>query len=61
MSVLLLPPIFQFFDNNGDPLANGTVETLAAGTTSGLATFTDASGATNAPIPLELNAAGRPQ
>lgn len=60
MSVLLLPPIFQFFDNNGDPLANGFVYTYAAGTTTPLATFTDSTGLTSAPNPIELNAAGRP-
>jgi hypothetical protein len=60
MSVLLLPPIFQFFDNNGDPLANGFVYTYAAGTTTPLATFTSAAGTIEAPNPIELNAAGRP-
>lgn len=60
MSVLLLPPIFQFFDNNGDPLANGFVDTFAAGTTTRLATYTDSTGMTAAPNPIELNAAGRP-
>jgi hypothetical protein len=60
MSVLLLPPIFQFFDNNGDPLANGFVYTYAAGTTTPLATYTNSSGTIAAPNPIELNAAGRP-
>jgi len=60
MSVLLLPPIFQFFDNNGDPLANGFVDTFAAGTTTRQATFTDSTGTVAAPNPIELNAAGRP-
>jgi hypothetical protein len=60
MSVLLLPPIFQFFDNNGDPLANGFVYTYAAGTTTPLATFTSAAGTIEAPNPIELNSAGRP-
>lgn len=60
MSVLLLPPIFQFFDDNGDPLANGFVYTYAAGTTTPLATFTDYTGTVNAPNPIELDAAGRP-
>jgi len=60
MSVLLLPPIFQFFDNNGDPLANGFVYTYAAGTTTALATYTDSTGTVTAPNPIELNAAGRP-
>lgn len=60
MSVLLLPPIFQFFDNNGDPLANGFIDTFAAGTTTRLATYTDSTGTIQAPNPIELNAAGRP-
>lgn len=60
MSVLLLPPIFQFFDNNGDPLANGFVYTYAAGSTTPLATYTDSTGTIAAPNPIELNAAGRP-
>ena len=60
MSVLLLPPIFQFFDNNGDPLAGGSVETLAAGTTTRQATYTSAAGTIVAPNPVVLNAAGRP-
>lgn len=60
MSVLLLPPIFQFFDNNGDPLANGFVDTFAAGTTTRVATYTDSTGTVAAPNPIELNAAGRP-
>lgn len=60
MSVLLLPPIFQFFDNNGDPLANGFVYTYAAGTTTPLATYTDSTGTSEAPNPIQLNSAGRP-
>jgi hypothetical protein len=60
MSVLLLPPIFQFFDNNGDPLANGFVDVFAAGTTTRQATYTSAAGTTQAPNPIQLNAAGRP-
>ncbi len=60
MSVLLLPPIFQFFDNNGDALANGFVDVFAAGTTTRQATYTSAAGTTQAPNPIQLNAAGRP-
>jgi len=60
MSVLLLPPIFQFFDDNGDPLAGGFVDTFAAGTTTRLATYTDYTGTIEAPNPIELDAAGRP-
>lgn len=60
MSVLLLPPIFQFFDDNGDPLAGGFVDTFAAGTNTRLATYTDYTGTIAAPNPIELDAAGRP-
>ena len=60
MSVLLLPPIFQFFDNNGDPLANGSIDVYAAGTTTRQATYTSAAGTVEAPNPIQLNAAGRP-
>lgn len=60
MSVLLIPPIFQFFDDNGDPLANGFVYTYEAGTTTPKTTYTDSSGVTPAPNPIELDAAGRP-
>lgn len=60
MSVLLLPPIFQFFDNNGDPLANGFIDVFAAGTTTRQATYTSAAGTVEAPNPIQLNAAGRP-
>jgi hypothetical protein len=60
MSVLLLPPIFQFFDNNGAPLANGFIDVFAAGTTTRQATYTSAAGTTQAPNPIQLNAAGRP-
>jgi hypothetical protein len=59
-AVLLIPPIFQFNDNNGDPLANGFVYTYAAGTTTPKDTYTDYTGGTPAPNPIQLNSAGRP-
>lgn len=61
MSVLLLPPIFQFFDDNGDPLAGGKVYTYAAGTTTPLVTYTSNTGLIAAPNPIQLDAAGRPE
>lgn len=61
MSVLLLPPIFQFFDDNGDPLAGGKVYTYAAGTTTPLATYTSNTGLIAASNPIQLDAAGRPE
>lgn len=60
----LLFPRPQFVDNNGLPLASGTLETYASGTTTPKATYptkTDLQAATNANnTTLTLNAAGRP-
>ena len=39
-------PKLQFFDNNGNPLVGGKLYTYAAGTTTPLATYTDASSGT---------------
>ena len=52
-------PKLQFFDNNGKPMAGGCVATYQAGTTTPLATYTDASGATANPNPVVLDSAGR--
>jgi hypothetical protein len=49
----------QFFDNNGVPLAGGLLYTYAAGTTTPLATYTSANGATANSNPIVLNSAGR--
>jgi len=43
MSVLAPQPKAQFFDANGNPLVGGKVYTYAAGTSTPLSTFTDAS------------------
>ena len=51
---------WQFFSNNGIPLAGGLIYTYAAGTTTPLATYTSASGAANNTNPIVLDAAGRP-
>jgi len=59
MAVLLTPPFLQFFDNNGDPLANGKVYTYAAGTTTPKATFTTQAGDVEAANPVILDSAGR--
>jgi len=61
MPVPLTPPYLQFFDTNGAPLANGTVDTYAATTSTRKATYTDVGGATTAPNPILLNASGIPQ
>jgi hypothetical protein len=51
---------WQFFDNNGVPLAGGLLYTYAAGTTTPLATYTTSSGSTANSNPIILDAAGRP-
>jgi hypothetical protein len=51
---------WQFFDNNGVPLAGGLLYSYSAGTTSPLATYTTSSGATPNTNPIVLDAAGRP-
>jgi hypothetical protein len=61
--VVFLSPIggvgWQFFDNNGVPLAGGLLYTYAAGTTTPQATYTSSSGNTNHTNPIILNSAGR--
>lgn len=52
-------PSFQFFSNNGTPLAGGKVFTYAAGTTTKLTTWTDQAGATPNTNPIVLDASGR--
>ena len=55
----LVPNLRQkFFDNNGLVLAGGKIYTYAAGTTTPLATYTDATGATPNTNPVILNANG---
>ena len=51
---------WQFFDNNGVPLAGGLLYSYSAGTTSPLATYTTSSGVTPNTNPIVLDAAGRP-
>ena len=51
----------QFFNATGAPLANGFVCTLAAGTTTPLATYSNSSLTTANQNPVRLNSAGRPQ
>ncbi len=50
---------WQFFDNNGIPLAGGKVYTYAAGTTNPLATYTARDGLTANANPIILDSAGR--
>lgn len=51
----------QYFDNSGNPLAAGTLETFIAGTTTHLATFSDAGLTVPNANPMTLDASGRPQ
>ena len=50
---------WQFFDDNGVPLAGGKLYSYTAGTTSPLTTYTSSSGLTANANPIILNAAGR--
>jgi hypothetical protein len=58
MTVLAPQPKAQFFDANGSPLVGGKVYTYAAGTTTPLETYTDASGATPNTNPVILDSRG---
>ena len=61
MTAVLLTPLFEtMLDNNGIPLAGGLIYTYSAGTTTPLATYTDATGTTPASNPIVLDSAGRP-
>lgn len=60
MTAVLLTPLFQaMLDNNGVPLSGGSITSYVAGTTTPLATFTDATGTVSASNPLTLDSAGR--
>ena len=50
---------WQFFDNNGVPLAGGLIYTYAAGTTTPQATYTTAVGNVALPNPIVLDSSGR--
>lgn len=50
----------QYFDSNGDPLASGSLETYAAGTSTPLATYSDHTLLVSNPTTITLNSAGRP-
>ena len=58
MAVLAPEPKAQFFDSTGAPLVGGKVYTYAAGTTTPLATFTDATAATPNTNPIILDSRG---
>jgi len=50
---------WQFFDNNGVPLAGGLIYTYAAGTTTPQTTYTSSAGTIAQSNPIVLNSAGR--
>jgi len=50
---------WQFFDNDGAPLAGGLIYTYAAGTTTPQATYTTSAGTVAHTNPIVLNSAGR--
>ena len=50
---------WQFFDNNGVPLAGGLIYTYAAGTTTPQATYTTSAGTVAHANPIVLDSAGR--
>lgn len=49
----------QLFDNNGNPLSGGKLETYEAGTTTFLASYTSSAGNTAHTNPIVLDSAGR--
>jgi hypothetical protein len=51
---------WQFFDNNGIPLAGGLLYTYQAGTSTPLATYTTNSGSIANSNPIVLDSSGRP-
>lgn len=58
MASIATPPKLQFFDANGNPLAGGKLYSYAAGTTTPLATYTDAGGGTANSNPVVMDARG---
>lgn len=50
---------WQFFDNNGVPLAGGLIYTYAAGTTTPQTSYTSSAGTTAHTNPIVLDSAGR--
>ena len=62
MAVALSPVAgagWQFFDNNGVPLAGGLIYTYAAGTTTPQATYTTSAGNISHANPIVLDSTGR--
>lgn len=55
----MVNPEFQFFDNNGVPLASGYVYTYLAGTSTPATTYSDANGYFPNSNPVRLDSSGR--
>ena len=58
MATLTPTPVMQFFDANGNPLVAGKLYTYASGTTTPLATYTDAGAGTPNGNPTIMNSRG---
>ncbi len=58
MATLTPSPLMQFIDANGNPLVGGKLYTYASGTTSPLATYTDAGALTPNTNPVIMNSRG---
>lgn len=56
---ILVPPLDQWLDQNGAPLAGGTIDTFTPGTTTRVPTYQDANQITANPNPVVLDASGR--
>lgn len=59
MAFAVINPFFQFFDNVGEPLDGGTVETYESGTSTPKVTYQDATLSTPNSTTITLNSAGR--
>ena len=59
MATLIPTPVYQFLDDNGDPLSGGKVYTYDAGTSNPRTTYQDADETTPHANPVVLDAAGR--
>ena len=58
-TILRYPKGYQFLDNNGQPLANGTLSYFQAGTATPLVTFSDSAGTQPNSNPIALDSSGR--
>lgn len=59
MPFAVINPFFQFFDNVGEPLDGGTVETYESGTSTPKVTYQDATLTTPNSTTIDLDSAGR--